>query len=89
MFVSYVVLIAFILKIVDSEILLDFGRKIDNVNPKTDDGCGEITALDSTFDFYGANYSEFSVCNNGFISFSGLNNKYRELFIFPVEYDTL
>ncbi|XP_075252286.1 protein mesh-like isoform X2 [Convolutriloba macropyga] len=57
-------------------LLLDYGPHIDGLNPKTDDGCGAQITLNSPFNFYGAQYSSFWVCNNGFISFSGAKSTY-------------
>ena len=61
---------------VNSIILIEFGRHIDNLNPKIDDGCGAEQKLSTNFNFYGAKYSSFWVCNNGFISFSGAYTRF-------------
>ena len=66
-----------------SEILLDFGNQIDNLNPKVDDGCGNEQKLNGVFNFYGSKYSSFWVCNNGFVSFSGPNSAYSPI-AFPI-----
>ena len=57
-------------------LLLDYGSHIDGLNPKTDDGCGAQITLNSPFNFYGAQYSSFWVCNNGFVSFSGAKSTF-------------
>ena len=65
--------------------VLPFGSSQgDQLNPKTDDGCGEEITLPFNFTFYEKSYQKIWVCNNGILSFSGSNSEYVPR-AFPIE----